>query len=259
MADYAQMICEAVDRIVTKRIEDIKFDMTITCTVVDATNAASGAYKVDNGSVTFTAYSRDTSYVVNDTVYVTIPNNDWNQQKLIVGKQVTATSTPSIYVTPFSTLLDATSNLIQKDVGVIGLTANAPEIYDEESGTYLYRNYYTLAELDYTTDSDNANKLLTGYTRLGVQGDFKTWLDSLDVVTGDYGYRLTIRAQKDIEISIKTACVNTYNSLDKEPYSAGALLTTSGIKWANTDAGSLEDYYASNAYGYIISDEAFAE
>jgi hypothetical protein len=78
MADYAEIICQAVDEIVTKKIEGISYDTTLNCTITDAENAELGKYTVTNGSATFTAYSVVTNYKVNDAVYVTVPNGDFN-------------------------------------------------------------------------------------------------------------------------------------------------------------------------------------
>jgi len=35
MVDYAEILCEAVDGILTKRLEEISFDTTIVCSITD--------------------------------------------------------------------------------------------------------------------------------------------------------------------------------------------------------------------------------
>ena len=47
--DYAEIICQAVDEIVSKKIEGIKFDKTINCIIVDNKEAQQGRYKVSDG------------------------------------------------------------------------------------------------------------------------------------------------------------------------------------------------------------------
>ena len=44
MVDYAEIICQAVDEIVTKRLESVNYDNTITCSVVDISEAKIGKY-----------------------------------------------------------------------------------------------------------------------------------------------------------------------------------------------------------------------
>lgn len=84
--DIAEQIFQAIDTIVTKKVEGINFDTTINCTITDAKYASEGKYTVSSGSATFTAYSVTTNYKEKDAVYVIVPNGDYNQQKIIVGK-----------------------------------------------------------------------------------------------------------------------------------------------------------------------------
>ena len=53
-------------------LEGLKFDQTIKCSVVDASEADKGIYQVSNGSAIFTAYSTE-KYKKNASVYVMIP------------------------------------------------------------------------------------------------------------------------------------------------------------------------------------------
>jgi hypothetical protein len=78
MVDYAEILCQSVDTIISKKLEGINFDTTLTCTITNIDNAELGQYTVTNGSATFTAYSTNTDYKVDDTVYVTVPNGDFN-------------------------------------------------------------------------------------------------------------------------------------------------------------------------------------
>ena len=84
--DHAEIWCEAMDIIVSKKLEGINFDKTINCTIIDAKNASFGEYKVTDGSAKFYAYSASTNYKEDDAVYVTVPNGDFNNQKIIIGK-----------------------------------------------------------------------------------------------------------------------------------------------------------------------------
>ena len=68
--DYADILCQAVDEIVTKKLEGISFDKTINCTIIDDKKAKDGQYKVTDGSAKFYAYSASTDYKENDAVYV---------------------------------------------------------------------------------------------------------------------------------------------------------------------------------------------
>lgn len=97
MADIAEQICLAIDEIVIERLKNIKYDTTIVATIVDNKHAADYRYTCSNGSAQFVAFSKDTTYKINDSVQVTIPNGDYDQQKIIIGKYVADDETPYIF------------------------------------------------------------------------------------------------------------------------------------------------------------------
>jgi len=84
--DYLNSLNEAMAIHAKKAIEGLEFDRTELAEIVDITNRDKGQYQVFNGSVRYYAYSENTSYTLGSKVYVTIPNNDYSQQKLIKGK-----------------------------------------------------------------------------------------------------------------------------------------------------------------------------
>lgn len=82
--DYNETLCQAVDILIQKRLKDLAFNTTQQFTVLDNTNRNKGEYRVGNSAIDFLAFGT-LSYDVGDEVYVTIPNNDWSQQKFIIG------------------------------------------------------------------------------------------------------------------------------------------------------------------------------
>ena len=61
--NYGEVLCQAVDEIVQKRLEGVSYDQTILCTIIDDDKKAEGLYIVsNNGTVKFEAYSDNTSY-----------------------------------------------------------------------------------------------------------------------------------------------------------------------------------------------------
>lgn len=185
--DYAEILFQSIDEIVTKKLEGISYDVTDVVTIIDAANANLGKYKVSDGAATYYAYSSDTSYEEGDSVYMTVPNGDYTQQKIIIGKYVAENDKPFVFQTPFETIVDTTGNLItDKVISTTGLIANNPM---EES--------ITLWEKDFREE----NIPTGGYTRLGIQGQFRSWLAELDCVQGNYGLCLELGCQKDMNSS----------------------------------------------------------
>ena len=158
MTDYAQMLLEGIDVLIKERLKSINFDATVKCIVTNAKYAAEGQYEVSNGSATFMAYSDNTEYKVDDSVLVIIPNNDYSNQKYILGKDTSNSSTPYVYSPPFSTFIDVTSNLCSKtwDNGGEGLYANGyktgvePEqiVDGEYIFSYIWSGTFTSGEDD---------------------------------------------------------------------------------------------------------------
>ena len=91
---------QAFDKIVSQKIESLNFNTTLTCTVTDDSQADSGIYKVSDTITTYTAYSDITTYRNGNSVYVLVPNGDYNQQKMIVGSYNTESADTYVYTKP---------------------------------------------------------------------------------------------------------------------------------------------------------------
>ena len=161
---------KAIDIITQERLTGLGYDKTIKATIVDDSNADKGEYIVSDGSSKFTAYS-DVKYSVDTVVYVIIPQGDYDNTKLIVGKYTDKNSTYN-YANPSDDFLDITHNLVQ-GVSEVSLLANDPDC--------KFQSIWKLDNLNYQ-----------GYNRLALKGNFRTWLSSLDVVNGTYGLILYV-------------------------------------------------------------------
>lgn len=186
--------------IANSSVDKVKFDSTIECTIIDATDKLIGKYKVKNESYAeFYAYSQITTYNKDDKVYVQIPKGDYNSTKFIVGKKTDKNEDkPYNFVNPFNTFIDLTGNFFiakdnNKEVWSILANGNEEEIEITPNGGITF------------TDEQQ------GFTRLGLRADFRAWLETLGIVSGNYGLKLNIYGIKDdtadnikkIETSIK--------------------------------------------------------
>lgn len=236
MADRAEQLLEAVDVLFSQRIKSINFDSTIVCTIVDASKAELGQYTVSDGSVKFVAYSKETDFKNEDQVLVTIPNGDYNQQKIIVSKYIVNKNEPYTYVNPFSTIVDVTGNLILGDQGTHG----------------AYANHYT----DLTTiwEGDYSNNPIVGYNRLGIQASFSTWLQSYHVISGDYGLGLRVDYDRESLAADRQREIDTYNA-NRDMEQANIENNYLGPITAASDAGNTELVTALEA----IRDDKLAE
>lgn len=205
--DYAESLLAAIDTIATKRVSSVAFDQTLKCTITDNSSAGSGKYKVTDGSVTFDAYVNDSSYRVDDQVYVLIPEGDFKQQKMIIGKYTADNENePYIYESPFDQLVDMTGNLIQINIEKKYRQLRANNKYEKIAELISHRTDFTEDEfykVKWNLENENeCRKLLWSqefdgtveneYTRLGVQAEFSSWLNTWDVISGNYGLNVRV-------------------------------------------------------------------
>ena len=193
---YQEALLEAMKIVSQKQVESVSFDKTIEAVVTDASRAAEGIYQVSTGSSQFIAYSTETGYKQNDAVMVTIPQGNFDKQKMIIGKQVDDTDSPLIYKSPFQQFVNISNNLIygSADLGTASYYANGTQASSlgrgwninstdfEESNAYNYGKVW---------ESQSAF-FEQGFTRLGLSAQFSTWLDEYDVISGSYGLVLKV-------------------------------------------------------------------
>lgn len=181
--DYGEILCTAVDEIVSTRLQGLSYDITKLCTIVDDTYSYQGKYKVSDGTAKYDAFSTDNNLKKGNSVLVTIPNGDYTMQKTIKGRVAAADTTPFKYTSPLDTMISFTEDIFngpQPD-GIIterGLTANS--------------NYKTVIGPIYSKTYENG---ISGFTRLGISADFKSLLSGLDVAEGTYGIKLLIQSE----------------------------------------------------------------
>ena len=180
--DIAEQIYGAIDILVNNKIKSINFNTTIDGTIVDASRAKEGRYKVqDETARSFIAYSNQTDYKENDNVLITIPNGDYTEQKIIVGKKVGNVENTSFkYTSPLSTMIP-----------LVRCTLSGSQ---REWSMYANQNEAMICPI---LEQDFSQNPLIGYTRIGLTADFSTWLKELNTVEGSYGIVCTCAFAKN--------------------------------------------------------------
>lgn len=195
MQDYCEIFCQAVDTIVNQAVERLNFDKTIACTIIDASKASQGIYTVSDGSLEFDAMSSVTSYQEKDGVYVTIPQNDFDQNKIITGKISLEEQEKMAYSGPLSGMIKATEQIFDSTDQTVGIIANGNNISIPTSDPGVSMtgiNGKLIAEKEFSSGTT-----MSGFTRLGVQVDFKTFLSS--ATDGEYGILAVVQTSEDYE------------------------------------------------------------
>lgn len=196
--DYAEILFLSVDALLENRLRDIAFDKTIVCEIIDDANKSNGVYIVSDGSVTFEAVC-DTSnkYIKGESVYVTIPQGNYDNTKLIISRYAKETANQAIaYIPSLGTMLMMTNNICPNEIGSFGITAN---------GNVTMKKIWSV---DLTTNQPLSIKNNSIYNTLGLQASFKT-LFNKDIVQGSYGLILELIYNKGGNECFKWAQLDT--------------------------------------------------
>lgn len=197
--NISENLFQAVDVILSSRLSELEYDKTLVCTIESADNAKKGEYRVTDGSSHFLAYSENTEYAVGAKVYVTVPNGDMGNQKIITGKYVATDEAEYFdYVSPLNNFIDITGNLIDVDISY-SLLANDP---DRKEIKLWERKGISLKQ----------------YERLGISAEFQTWLASLNAASGSYGLKLNIVAKNEEGHDVYTTLKLDVDDMYGNPY-----------------------------------------
>ena len=186
MAIEVDNLFQALDIILDQRLQEISYDKTEVCTIVDATNAKNGKYWVspNNGETRYEAYSESNEYKHGESVRVSILNGDFTQKKFITGKYVVDDAiTPMTYVSPLNTVIDVTGNMISdaKFQHQFGLVTNGN------------KKEIPIWSADLALDESYRDLQASGiYNTIALSAQFRTLLDNYDIRSGSYGLRLDI-------------------------------------------------------------------
>ena len=231
MIDIAEQICQAVDKIVSERLKGVNYDTTITATIIDNSHANQYYYTVSTGEAQFVAFAAENTYKKDDSVLVTIPNNDYDQQKIIIGKNINKEDKePYRYIKPFNTVVNVSGNIIN-NIGKVSLLANG----DAEQIKV------------WTWDATASDLSLDGYTRIGLQGQFSSWLEEFNAIIGDYGYKLVVTSERDEVIGVSSSKeTQTVNEGSNETGTASDTVET--IFYLSSVADMIGNPYRFSAY-----------
>ena len=171
-------------------VDDISYDQTIECKIVDNERRKEGIYTVSYEGAEFIAYAQDGSkaFYKNDIVFVQVPQGNFDNQKFILGRRSDETIANQVFnfKMPFDDFIelrflndkDENGNSIEHIEGKY--IANKP-LSENEKDDLLW--YYNSAE---------KGTSLSIETKLGIQADFQTLLGKYTPISGKYGLRIVV-------------------------------------------------------------------
>jgi len=108
-------INQAIDIIVSKKLEGLAFDKTEIC-LIEKADKNTEEYTVNNGSISYTARAKKGEYKEGQQVYVQIPNNDYDNVKTITGIYADPSlNMDNYYINIFDSFIDATGNIFDNE------------------------------------------------------------------------------------------------------------------------------------------------
>lgn len=179
--------------LIDHRLQGLSFDKTVKCKVI--TDKGNGTYLVqESDTVKYEAISAGVVYKVDDWVYVTIPNGNYNSTKIIISKYTESpTENPINYIPPLGTFVPMTENLAanlegtDQTYGILANGSSLPEKLREPGESLILER---IAEFDLAGHKSEEIRYNEIYDSIGLSADFKTLFNGLDMQSGSYGLRL---------------------------------------------------------------------
>lgn len=220
MNNISEQVLSAIDILVDNKISKLEFDKTIQAIIKEVVDLNTGEYKVQYNNNIFSAFAQKEfkPYKVNDLVYVTVPENNFSNKKLITSL-VTKNSLSydqlndlQTAVFPLSPTFDKLYNDIynpQKEYGVI---AGIPQ-GEENSYIYIYQGQDEYNKNDYHALFQEYSKQ---FEYIRIEASFLTQFYS-EHNYGNYGLQLEFFAQGTNDIDVVTFTLDL-NSFNGDPY-----------------------------------------
>lgn len=180
MNNYSEQIFQSIDTIISQRLNEVKFDRTITCEVIAGVKDYPNKYWVSDGATKFQACVADSSrtYTEKQKVYVLIPNGDYNSaDKVIIGSYTADELPKNLYTNPFDHLVYSSKYEVGLDEEGLKILANdAEKDYESAILSSVKFEYSNITPFDY----------------VGLEFSFNT--TDLDGLTqGNYGLRIILK------------------------------------------------------------------
>ena len=211
--DMLEALNEAMEIHAQNAIKNLPFNKTELAEVVDITRRDEGWYIVWNGSTRYMAFSENTSYKMGAKVYVNIPNNNFDNQKTIIGQHVSENEQSIFFRSPLAGYQPMTDNILAMNGDDIpnefGLIANWSGV-DLEAGQQIIKIF--------GSDKLIENPGYSGYKYIAISANVKTLLGAT-TIGGNYGIKVMLEGVKkqdtiaDVEMETRTYYLDTKNMI----------------------------------------------
>ncbi len=113
MDNLSENLFQAIDTIIAARINNLPYDFTKQCKIINIGEADKGIYRVDDGAASFEAYGEANAYQIDDIVRVSVPEGKMELDKFIVGKWLTRDDDIISSKSALENIIDLTGNIYE--------------------------------------------------------------------------------------------------------------------------------------------------
>lgn len=217
MNSISEQLLQAVDIVVDQKISQLKYDKTVQAIIYRIDDIDTGEYKVRYNGNIFTAYAEDItqSYKLDERIYVTIPEGDFSNRKLITGKATIQSLNNNQILSlqnsffEISNTFDKLYNNIYDPNAESGVCVGAQfnENYFEE---YIYQGPDSYSSTDY---HGLFQQYASQYELIRVKASFLTqFYQQHD--KGNYGLEIVFYGKENTDISYRL----DLNAFNGDPY-----------------------------------------
>lgn len=199
MSEISDNLLEAMDIVAQARDAQLPYDKTLSCQIVDNSNALNYEYLVSYEGAEFNARTERTDLEVGDYVYVKIVNNDPAAERIIIGKKMIELQ-PTPRALEYENFIKVTPNL-NPNYGTI-IDQNTLQVNGKEREVQI---------LSYI----NQDTYYAGYSRMGVKLAMNSRV--VGAYAGTYGIRIhlyCIDSSSSSGLEENYSLVTNFNSKD---------------------------------------------
>lgn len=171
--EITENLFQSIDTIIQARMGELAYDKTIQCEVVDIKD---GYYVVKYQAAIFKASTLVNNLKIGDIVYVTVPQGDFKQDKIIISKKIQEKIT-KVKTLPFLSFI------------------KGPNLFSTNQSTTEYsiavNTGNTSMSRPFIFTMFDGKDIAAGFTRLGIKATVNAEITT-PLSSGDYGIKITI-------------------------------------------------------------------
>lgn len=222
--EYQEALIGSIDYLINNRISQLALDKTVVATVNKCIDATLNKYRIRYSGGDMYAYAQEgASYTDGQSVYILVPQGDFTQKKIIVGKASNVSTDGNInFISSMLSNYNIVGNNVLSEIERFPISFNS---YYKESYHLLYQRniddegYHNLLSID----DESLSTYISRSEQVMVRAKFQTRLpkEHRNTSSGVYGIQIVValKAQDadDSDVKLVSYVLDT-TMMDGNPY-----------------------------------------